>query len=303
MLRNYGQSKKYHHDFFAFNRRMDTIQAAILNVKLQHLDEWNMQRRKIAEIYSRCLGNLDGIIEIPRENADGEHVYHLYVIGTKNIEERDNLQNFLKEKGIDTGIHYPIPIHLQQAFSHLGYKEGDFPKTEKFTKQILSLPMFPGMKGEEVKYVANRIKSFFNLANKINIESSAICLRKNGKVLLEFRDNKPEISSSDSWSLVGGYKEKNETPIQTVERELKEETGIEARNIRFLAKLELKDFLECVDQTVHVFLGDTDKDVSEMRLTESRKVGYFSFDDAAKLKMAPYYKEFIVKNKDKIFEN
>lgn len=159
MLRNYGQSKKYHHNFFAFNRRMDTIQAAILNIKLKHLDEWNEQRRKIASIYSRGLENLKGIVEIPKEDKNKEHIYHLYVIRT---EKREELQNFLKEKGIDTGIHYPLPIHLQEAFRHLGYKEGDFPRTEEYAKQILSLPVFPGMADEEAKNVVNEIKSFFD---------------------------------------------------------------------------------------------------------------------------------------------
>lgn len=180
MLRNYGQSKKYYHDFFAFNRRMDTIQAAILNIKLKHLDKWNRQRREIARIYSEGLKSLKGIVEIPKEDKNKEHIYHLYVIRT---EKREELQNFLKEKGIDTGIHYPIPIHLQEAFRHLSYKEGDFPRTENYARQILSLPIFPGMTDEEAKNVVSEIKSFFDAANSKKEESSAVFTRKDNKIL------------------------------------------------------------------------------------------------------------------------
>ena len=155
MLRNYGQAEKYNHITKGFNKRLDGLQAAILNVKLDSLDEWNRQRQEIADDYSQ---RLDGIVETPIERQTNSHVYHLYVIRT---DKREKLQTFLKEKNIDTGLHYPIPIHFQPVFKNLGYKAGDFPKTEKYSKEILSLPIFPGMKPEEVKYVCDSIKEFY----------------------------------------------------------------------------------------------------------------------------------------------
>lgn len=156
MLRNYGQSKKYYHDFFGYNRRLDALQAAILNVKLKSLEEWNKQRREIARRYTELLKDLP--IILPNEKPGREHVYHLFVIRAEN---RDKLAEFLKNKNIDTGLHYPIPIHLQKSYAGLGYKEGDFPAAEKYAKEILSLPMFPGMTNEEVEYVCSSIKEYF----------------------------------------------------------------------------------------------------------------------------------------------
>lgn len=156
MLRNYGQSRKYHHDFFAYNRRLDSLQAAILRIKLKYLDEWNEKRRANAKIYDSLL---KGVIATPQISQDVESVFYVYCIQTEN---RDELQNFLTENEIYTGIHFPVPVHLQKAFSKLGYKEGDFSITENISKKILSLPMFPELKKEEIEYVCEKIKEFVN---------------------------------------------------------------------------------------------------------------------------------------------
>ncbi len=155
-LRNYGSEKKYHHDIKGFNNRMDNLQAAILNIKLKKLNEWNKNRINNAELYN---GLLKETVNIPKIDKNSNSVYHLYVIRTKKREE---LQKYLNEKEIFTGIHYPIPIHLLKAYSDLGYKEGDFPITEKYSKEILSLPMFAELTEKEIKYVCKNIKEFFN---------------------------------------------------------------------------------------------------------------------------------------------
>lgn len=155
MMRNYGQKKKYHHVFLAWNRRLDNLQAAILRVKLRRLNRWNRLRRKHAYLYNRLLSSTN--VVRPVEMPEVESVYHLYVIRIKN---RDELQEFLASKGISTGIHYPIPIHLQPAYKDLGYRKGDFPVTESYSREILSLPMFPELKESEIKYIVDSIKDF-----------------------------------------------------------------------------------------------------------------------------------------------
>ncbi len=157
MLRDHGQIKKYEHLVEGHNSRLDEIQAAILRVKLKRLDEWNKLRRKNASIYNELLEDMDEVV-MPLEAEDAKHVYHLYVIRT---ERRDELQQWLKSKGIGTGLHYPIPLHLQRAYEYLGYKEGDFPVAEECAKQILSLPMFPELTREEIEKVVSEIKRFF----------------------------------------------------------------------------------------------------------------------------------------------
>lgn len=156
MLRNYGQSKKYYHDFMGYNSRLDEVQAAVLRVKLRYLDEWNNRRREHAKLYNELLENDSGI-ETPIEKEFVKHVYHLYVV---RCENGDELQQYLSSKGVSTGIHYPIPVHLQRAYQHIGYKQGDFLITEKYAKEILSLPMFPELLNDEIKYVINCIKKF-----------------------------------------------------------------------------------------------------------------------------------------------
>jgi len=157
MLRDHGQMKKYEHLVEGYNSRLDEIQAAILRVKLKRLDEQNKLRRKNAWIYNELLKDVDEVVT-PFEAEYGKHVYHLYVIRT---EKRDELQEYLKSNGIGTGLHYPIPLHLQKAYEYLGYKEGDFPVAEECAKQILSLPMFPELTPKEIEKVASEIKTFF----------------------------------------------------------------------------------------------------------------------------------------------
>ncbi len=156
MLRDLGMRVKYYHEIKGFNHRLDTMQAAVLRVKLRHIDDWNAARRYVARQYDEGLADLP--IYIPTAPNWAEHIYHLYVIRTDN---RDAMQGFLKEADIASGLHYPIPIHLQPAYQELGYQKGDFPITEKYAKEILSLPMFPELDSEAVCYVVNNIKAFF----------------------------------------------------------------------------------------------------------------------------------------------
>lgn len=156
MLRDHGQKEKYNHKYIGYNYRMTGFQGAILNVKLRHLNEWIRLRREKAALYSSLLNGAFGV-EIPKEQEYAKHVYHLYVIRTR---ERDKLAEHLKNKEIDTGMHYPIPLHLQEAYSFLWHKAGDFPAAEQAAKEILSLPMFPELTEEQIRYVADAIKEF-----------------------------------------------------------------------------------------------------------------------------------------------
>jgi len=155
MLRNYGQKVKYYNLFKGFNSRLDTIQAAILRVKLKHLEESNEMRAKWASEYDKSL-NGSGV-QIPSTAVYNKHVYHLYVIQTAH---RDKLQKWLLEHGVPTQIYYPVPIHLQEAYKDLGCKEGDFPIVENLSKRNLALPMFPELTAKEVRYVAETICHF-----------------------------------------------------------------------------------------------------------------------------------------------
>ena len=141
MLRDHGQSQKYHHEMEGYNGRLDAIQAGILNVKLKNLAEWNLQRQNSARMYNEQLNPIDGIIT-PHEPAWSRGVYHLYVIQT---EARDQLQAFLSDNGIGAALHYPIPLHLQKAYAGNGQTPGAYPVCEAAAKRILSLPMFPGL--------------------------------------------------------------------------------------------------------------------------------------------------------------
>jgi dTDP-4-amino-4,6-dideoxygalactose transaminase len=146
MLRDHGQQKKYYHDVEGYNGRLDAIQAGLLHVKLGHLDKWNALRRERAAEYNRLLATCQGSITLPYEPSWSRTVYHLYVIRT---EDRDGMMIHLKNAGIGTGIHYPIPLHLQKAYIELGYKLGDFPICEKVATEIVSLPMFPQLTSEQ----------------------------------------------------------------------------------------------------------------------------------------------------------
>lgn len=158
-LRNDGAIQKYIHNFFGIKSRLDTIQAAILNVKLPMLDSFNEKRRKHARLYSKLLSKIEQI-KIPVERKNTEHVYHIYAIET---EKRDKLRLFLQERGIETNIHYPIPIHLQEPYLKQGFKKGDFPVTEEKALKILSLPMFPEMTDDEIHYACRMISFFFEV--------------------------------------------------------------------------------------------------------------------------------------------
>jgi dTDP-4-amino-4,6-dideoxygalactose transaminase len=156
LLRRYGEKRKYEHILKGWNSRLDEMQAAILRVKLKYLDHWNGQRRKRALMYRRLLE--DTGVNLPVEKRQGRHVYHLFVIRTK---QRNALQAFLKEKGIETLVHYPVPIHLQKAYTELGYRRGDLPVTEKVAHEALSLPFYPELTGEEMREVQEQVRKFF----------------------------------------------------------------------------------------------------------------------------------------------
>lgn len=149
VLRDHGQPQKYHHTLIGWNCRMDGIQASVLSVKLPHLKEANFLRRKHALEYNRAFAGIDEVIT-PFEASYARHVYHVYAI---RVQERDEVRQHLQEKGIGTAVHYPIPIHLQEACRNLGYKEGAFPVAESLAEQFLSLPMFPELTEEQIEYV------------------------------------------------------------------------------------------------------------------------------------------------------
>lgn len=155
MLRNYGEKRKYSNSIRGFNSRLDEIHAAILRVKLKYLHQWNEKRREHAFLYNKLLK--DSIVKCPVERTFAKHAFHLYVIRT---QERDKLQEWLKNKGIVTAIHYPMPIHFQRAYKDLGYKSGDFPAAERCCTEIISLPIFPELKRKDIKYICQSIMAF-----------------------------------------------------------------------------------------------------------------------------------------------
>jgi dTDP-4-amino-4,6-dideoxygalactose transaminase len=157
MLRDHGQAKKYYHQMEGYNGRLDAIQAGILSAKLRHLGTWNEQRRECARQYGEAMGSMVESVVLPYEPAWTKPVYHLYVVRTEN---REGLQRHLSDANIGTGIHYPVPLHMQQAYGRLGYRPGDFPVTERFAAQILSLPMYPGLRAEQQERVAAGIQAF-----------------------------------------------------------------------------------------------------------------------------------------------
>ena len=152
-FRNYGQPQKYYHDFVGVNSRLDEIHAAILRIKLKHLDEWNERRRKIAKRYNKLLEDSEIVTPIEKEHA--KHVYHLYVVRCK---DRNKLQQYLSMRGIQTMIHYPIPVHKQKAYLKLGYT-ANLPVTERICNEILSLPMHPFLHKDEIPSVVECVKN------------------------------------------------------------------------------------------------------------------------------------------------
>jgi dTDP-4-amino-4,6-dideoxygalactose transaminase len=153
MLRDHGQAQKYYHDIEGYNGRLDSMQCGFLSVKLKHLAEWNEQRRAAAQRYREMLAGVEGLV-IPFDPPYSKSIHHLYVVRVNN---REQVMKELGDAGIGTGIHYPVPLHQQKAYAHLGYKRGDFPVTDKIAPEILSLPMFPNLSAEQQSRVVNAI--------------------------------------------------------------------------------------------------------------------------------------------------
>ena len=153
MLRDHGSAKKYYHSYVGFNCRMDGFQGAVLSVKLKYIDTWNEARRQHARMYTQLLSG-NGNLIAPTEADYGKHVYHIYAIRVKN---RDGLIAKLGEKEIGTNIHYPVPVHLQEAYSSMGLREGSFPVAERCASEFVSLPMFPELSAEQIKYVCDEV--------------------------------------------------------------------------------------------------------------------------------------------------
>lgn len=156
MLRDHGRTTKYEHEITGYGYRLDGLQAAILDVKLKHLPQWNEKRRAHADYYTELLSNLD--ITTPFEPSYVRAVYHLYVIRTR---QRDELLNHLKARDIEAGIHYPVPLHLQPVYKNLGYHPGDFPETEKAAREILSLPLYPELTHAQMEQVVEAMREFY----------------------------------------------------------------------------------------------------------------------------------------------
>jgi dTDP-4-amino-4,6-dideoxygalactose transaminase len=155
-LRDHGQAKKYYHNIEGYNGRLDALQAGLLSVKLRHLAEWNRQRQEAAARYDEMLSSADGVVA-PHHPSWSRPVHHLYVV---RVADREGLQKHLAEAKIDTGIHYPIPLHLQKAYGTFGFRNGDFPVTEKIAAEILSLPMYPQLQAAAQSRVVQKIREF-----------------------------------------------------------------------------------------------------------------------------------------------
>lgn len=159
VIRVHGSKPKYYHHVLGYNSRLDELQAAVLNVKFPHLDRWSDLRREKASTYTSLLKEkLGDLVVTPVEKEGNHHVFHQY---TLRVENRDELQNYLKEQGVATMVYYPLPLHVQPVFADLGYKEGDLPETEKAAKEAISLPMFPELKTEQQEYVVAKIAEFY----------------------------------------------------------------------------------------------------------------------------------------------
>jgi dTDP-4-amino-4,6-dideoxygalactose transaminase len=149
MLRDHGSKTRYHHDAVGFNYRMDGFQGAVLRIKLRRLDEWTAKRQELAALYRNLLAGAN--VDLPRDDPDDECVYYVFVV---YVDDRDSVQAALEARGIGTGVHFPIPLHLQKAYTSLGYNRGDFPHSENACDRTLSLPLFPEMSQDQVRQVA-----------------------------------------------------------------------------------------------------------------------------------------------------
>lgn len=156
-LRNYGSSQKYKHEVIGHNMRLDELQASFLSVKLKYLKSWTEERQHIAAVYSEGLKGLEELI-LPKVHQDATHVYHLFVIRT---QRRDELQEYLRENGVGTLVHYPIPPHLQDAYQKLGFQHGDFPIAEELADTSLSLPIWPGIETSQLEFIIHQLRRFF----------------------------------------------------------------------------------------------------------------------------------------------
>lgn len=159
-LRVHGEGKTYFHEEVGLNSRLDAIQAAVLDVKLRHLEEWNAERRVLADRYRMFFGmkRLEGIVKLPTELEKNHHIYHQYVVRTPR---RDELMAYLEERGLSTRVYYPLSLHLQRCFAFLGYKPGDFPESERLSQESLALPIFGGLLPEEQERLVDAIAEFY----------------------------------------------------------------------------------------------------------------------------------------------
>lgn len=157
---NHGMTIRYYHDYVGINSRLDSIQAAILNVKLQHLDEYNQKRRATAEFYTKAFGNNEYITP-PIESQKSRHIFHQYTLKIKGVD-RNELQKHLQKKGIPSAIYYPVPLHLQKAYIGYGYRQGDFPVTEALCNIVLSLPMHTELDHDQLNYITESVLEFVN---------------------------------------------------------------------------------------------------------------------------------------------
>ncbi|MFH0918392.1 MAG: DegT/DnrJ/EryC1/StrS family aminotransferase [Candidatus Omnitrophota bacterium] len=158
ILRNQGNKNKYYHSVLGRNNRLDTLQAAVLDIKLKYLDLWNESRREVAQYYNKNLAGLD--IKLPIVPAYSTHIYHQYTLRT--FESNKKFMDYLQAKGIDSRVFYPVPLHLQKCFKYLGYKLGDFPEAERAAKQTFTLPIYPDLTGEEKDYIIQSVKEFMH---------------------------------------------------------------------------------------------------------------------------------------------
>lgn len=155
LLRNHGSSVSYRHNFIGYNSRLDEIQAAVLRIKLRHIDIYNQKRRELAALYTSILNN---VVQCPIEMPDRRHVYHQYTIRS---QQRSEIKKFLDANSISSVIYYPLPLHLQEAFQYLGYRENDFPESESAAKDVLSLPIYPELEPEKAEFIAQTILKVF----------------------------------------------------------------------------------------------------------------------------------------------